>query len=514
MRTFCRNALVVAILGSSLVPGVLLVRAAQPVDVIAARKEVGPKVCLVTVDGPLGLPVAYASGFLLGDGKFVVTDLASVAQPGVKQITVRFRDESTGTGRQFGMADPAIGLVAIALDQPKTDLGGLAIASALPADNDEAVMLGWKWAKDLDLVKGMVKNGAGAADLATVLKLDPPKAAATFLAFASPRVELATGAPALDASGAVVGVFIDLVGVDKTFLVPAPALRSALLSAGARLKPLAELPKPYWPVAVTALGGRPTTPAEFAAVARSAKTRSRCGKCEGSGKIIVKKLVAYHNVNGMVRPIYREETEPCPNCKGETVVCGDGLYAIFADMARDAWRLIASPDIDPKAKDAAMNTGTAMLTALGKVGARYRDAFVSQATADLAKAATESPRGIVVYAQVRENVAGPDGEYTLLAVHRSGSLLAVRAARFAAPGAAGDGKPALGRPGAGQWIILGGEATGPVALPPHRPIFVNPFGWVSGPSLGPAPATVPVGPGPVDHAPPKKPGGEPDFFGL
>jgi hypothetical protein len=490
------------------------VLAGQPVDVLAARNEAGPKVCLVTADGPLGLPAAYASGFLLGDGKFVITDLASVSRPGVKQITARFRDGSTAVGRQFGMADPAIGLAAIALDQPKTDVGGLAIAAALPGENDEAVLLGWKWAKDLDLVKGMVRNGAAAADLATVLKLDPPKVAATFLTFASPRMDIATGAPLLDASGVVVGVLIDLTGVDKTIVVPAPLLRSALLSAGAQLRPLAELPKPYWPVNISALSGRPVTPAEFAAAARAAKIRSRCAKCDGKGSIVLRKLTGYHTVGGMVRPIYRDIQEQCPTCKGETVVCNEGLYAIFADMARDAWHLVASPDIDPKAKDAATNTAASMLAALARVGQRYRDAFVSQSTADLAKGATESPRGIVVYAQVGENIAGPDGQYTLISPFRSGILLAVKADRFSPP--AGEGKPAAGRPATGQWIILGGEAQGAVTLPPHRPILVNSFGWSPGPSLGRGPGPTPVGPGPgpSDQPPPKKPASGPDFFGL
>jgi hypothetical protein len=65
---------------------------AAEVDAGALRLNTEPAVCRVVVEGPLGLPIASASGFLMGKGGFVVTDLAAVAQPGAAKVTVEFGD--------------------------------------------------------------------------------------------------------------------------------------------------------------------------------------------------------------------------------------------------------------------------------------------------------------------------------------------------------------------------------------------------------------------------------------
>ncbi|MFO8012629.1 MAG: hypothetical protein R6X20_04900, partial [Phycisphaerae bacterium] len=44
----------------------------------ALRARVGDAVCTVTAENAWGVPVSVASGFALGDGRFVVTDLAAV----------------------------------------------------------------------------------------------------------------------------------------------------------------------------------------------------------------------------------------------------------------------------------------------------------------------------------------------------------------------------------------------------------------------------------------------------
>jgi len=511
-----RESLRVGTIGLALLVAAQAVPAAEPVDISAVRNDAGPKVCLVTADGPLGLPVAYASGFLLGEGKFVITDLASVARPGVQQVTLRFRDGSTAVGRQFGMADPAIGLVAILLEQPKADVGGLRLPSEPPADGTEAAMVGWKRGQDLDIVKGAVKNGVSTADVATLARIEPPKTPATFLGFTISRVDLATGAPAIDASGRVIGVFLDLAGVDRTVLVPAALLRASLLSAGAHLKPLSELPKPVWPVAVSSLAGKPVTPGEFAQTVRTAKARSRCPECGGRGAVTQRKHAGTERTPfGTLRNIYKDVIETCKTCKGESVVYSEGLYTTFAAMAYGAAWLAAAPDVDPKAREAALVNGRAMLAGLAKVGARYRQGFVATASADLAKAGAEFPRGVVVYAQVRESVATPDGPYAILAPFRSPAALAVKMDLLAPP-AGPDGKPAGSGPAVGQWIVLGGAAEGVASLQGQKPILVRPFGWAPGPALGHAQPAPGPGPGPDDtpRPPPRKQPGEPDFFGL
>jgi hypothetical protein len=506
-----REGQIVGILGLAVLLAAGAVRAAEPVDILAARNDIGPKVCLVSVDGPVGLPVAYATGFLLGEGKFVITDLASVAQPGVKQVTLRFRDGSTAVGNQFGMADPAIGLVAILLDPPKTDAGGLGLAAEPPADGTEAALVGWKRAQDLDVLKGTMRQGVSSADLATLVKIEPPSVPVTFLTLVGVRTDMATGAPAVDASGKAIGVFLDLAGVDRTILVPAAVLRSSLLSAGAQLKPLTELPKPVWPVDRYTLAGKVVTPAEFAQTVRTARSRSRCTVCGGKGFVTRKKLLRTERTPLGPREVYQEYQESCPTCKGDGVVCGEGLYSTFAAMAYGAAWLAASPDVDPKAREAALTNGATMLKALAKVSANYRNAFVAQSAADLAKPG-DFPRGLVVYALVRENVNGPDGAYALLTPARSPVLLAVKSVLLEPPPGP-DGKSGGARPAAGQWIVLGGAAEGAALIQGQKPILVRPFGWTPGPALhggaGPGPTV-----GPSDQPPPRKQPGEPDFFGL
>jgi hypothetical protein len=137
---------------------------------------------------------------------------------------------------------------------------------------------------------------------------------------------------------------------------------------------------------------------------------------------------------------------------------------------------------------------------------------VAQAGADLAKPGGEFPRGIVVYAQVRETLTAADGPYRLLAPFRSPALLAVKADLLAPPAGA-DGKPAGAQPAVGQWIVLGGAVEGVALLQNLKPLLVRPFGWVAGPQLH-APPGPGRAPGPADEPPPKKQPGEPDFFGL
>ena len=489
--------------------------AAEPVSPVAVRTAAGPQVCLVTAEGPLGLPAAYATGFLFGNGKFVVTDLASVAQPGVTQVTLRFQDGTTTVCREFGMADPAISLVAIHVAKPREDAGGLTLSTETPTDEDRtpAVALGWKWGRQLDLTIGQLTNGVSGADLAERLQIAAPAGPLRFLVFLNPTHEIAPGAPIIDGGGRVAGILVDVLGSEKTLAVPAPLLRAALLTAGAQLKPLSHLPKPIWPTVVQDLAGKPTTPQGFAAAVRAVKTRSRCRQCKGSGKVVVRKVVGYNRFGGLSRPIYKNVTKVCTACQGEGVVCGKGLYAYFARMAEGATRLLASPATPEKARVAAITNGRSLLDALGKIGRRYRDDLIVQAKVDLSKPGGTFPRGVVVYAQLRKDVKGPDGTYTLLAPHKSATDLVVRSDRLrAALGEKADPKDA--GPGEGDWIVLAGLAEGTVTLKGRQPVYLRPFGWTWGPSLGPRPATAPPSTrtGRPPHKGPKK--GEPSFFGL
>lgn len=498
--------------GAALAALVPAARGAEPLDAAAVRTAAGPRVCLVRAENGLGVPMGYASGFLLGAGKFVVTDLATLTQPGVRRVTLRFDDGATAAATQFGMADPATGLVAVLVEKPDAARGGLGLSTATAAADTPVVVVGWELGEALDVAAGSLPGGLPAADVAAEAKIEPPQGAPEFLALAGPRLDVASGAPVLDASGGVVGVWLDVIGSSKQTIVPAGALRGALLSAGTQLKALAELPKPAWPVAVDVLPGKPVNGAIFAGLVRSVKSRSRCRACAGSGQVMVSKVVGKQRVGGMVRSIVRKEAEPCKTCSGETVVCDEGLYGYYAKMAEGAVRLRLSPDNDDKVKQAAVENGSSLLAALAKVGSRYRDGLIGQAADDMARPAGEFPRGVVVYAQVGSTVETADGKFTLLAPVRSSRGLVVPADALTRP-LADDAGPTAAAPGEGDWIILMGLAEGAVTLEGRSPVFVRLFGWTWGPTLGPRPAHVRPK-GTDDRPPPPRRDNKPDFFGL
>lgn len=130
--------------------------------------SVGPQVCLVRVEA-LGLPAAYASGFLMGEGRFVLTDLASVAQPGVKSVTVIFQDGTEAVAKTFSMADPAMGIAAIGVDLPPDKAAqGLDLSKAEePKEGVPAEVVGWRGGKELIKTAGRLAGTVSGAELAT-----------------------------------------------------------------------------------------------------------------------------------------------------------------------------------------------------------------------------------------------------------------------------------------------------------------------------------------------------------
>jgi len=495
--------------------------AGQAGDAFALRDRAAAHVCLVTAENALGVPLAYASGFLFGEGKFAVTDLSSLAQPGVTQAGLRFRDGRTAVAKQFGMADPSIGLVVAQLDKPPPGGGGLSFSTAdLSGGPLEATVVGWKWGQELDLTVGRITQPMPTANLAQMLGLDAPKAPPALLNIEGVVPDEATGAPVLDRGGAVLGVLLKVAGLNRPLVVPSALLRQALLASDRQLKPLSQLPKPYWPVATQPLPGKPVAPADFANAIRTIKFRSRCGKCDGKGVIKVDKIVGSTTIGGITKKIVRQEEVTCPNCRGEGVLLPEGFYAQYVRMAEYGTWMSLAGDVEPKARDAAFSNALDLLRAIGKVGRRYRDDLIKEAREELGKPAAESatgPKGVVVFAEVREAVDGPDGPYLIFSPHLSRTLLASKADRLTSTGEAQGGKP---RPG--QWIVLAGAAIGPVSLGDHKPVFVQPFAWADGPDLG-GPRRPPPGPaaGPSTPATPTTPTpsttpkpGSPSFFGL
>ncbi|MCX5654553.1 MAG: trypsin-like peptidase domain-containing protein [Planctomycetota bacterium] len=493
--------------------------AAETPDMAAVRDAAEARVCLVTAENALGVPLAYASGFLLGEGRFVVTDLASLARPDVKQARLQFRDGSKATATQFAMADPSTGLVAIKVDGVPAGLSGLAFSAASEAEvPGEVVVVGHTWGQDPDkpdIIIGKFSHATSSADLAARLKSDPPKQAVSFLNFSTINPDEASGAPVLDRSGNVVGVLLRIAGADKPLAVPAAALREALVASDRQLKPLAELPKPLWPVAVLPVPGKPVAAADFAQAVRAIKRRSVCSNCNGKGTVTVRKLIESRVTGGMRHNTYKDESKTCPSCRGEGVLFPDGLYAQFARMAEAGTWLASAGGVDPKVRDMVFSNGLDVLRAIAKVGRAYRDDLVQEIKTDLGKAGAIDPRGVVAYVEVRDSVEGPDGKYLILAPLHAHPMLAAKGDRLAAVA-----EVRGGRLDEGKWIIVAGLVMGRVTIGSHQPLFVQPFAWADGPTLGPSPykgdgQTTPTPPTttPSTPTPPKVPG-SPSFFGL
>jgi hypothetical protein len=452
----------------------------------AARETALGRVCVVTAENALGVPLAYASGFLLGEGRFVITDLASLAQPDVKQVRLRFRDSSKAgatvlaLAKQFAMADPSTGLVAVKVEQLPAGLSGLALSAASTVEEfGEVTVVGHKWGQDPDkpdIMIGQMSQVTPSAGLAEKLKVDPPKQAISLFNFAVINPEHASGSP--------------------------------VMASDRQLKPLAELPKPVWPVLVLPVAGKPVMAADFAQTVRAIKTRSRCGKCGGKGTLMVRTPIRTTGVGGFSRTTYKEESKTCDGCQGEGVLFPDGLYGQYIRMAEAGTWLALAGGVEPKVRDAAFSGGLDVLRAIAKVGKGYREDLVKEIKSDLSKGAAAEPHGMVVYAQVRELVDGPDGAYVLLSPHGAGATFAAKADRMAAVA-----EVRGTRLGEGHWIILAGLAMGPVSLGSQRATYVLPFAWADGPSFGPHPHKDGGQGGPASPPPPKSPG-SPSFFGL
>jgi len=177
--------------------------AAVPVrlDPAEVRRTIEPALCLVTAENAWGAPVAVATGFLLGEGRFAVTDLGAVAQPGVARVTLTFAGGSTSVATEFGMADPALGLVALHVPRGRSTSPGLPLAPRLPAlDGLGAVAAaGWRWGTEIEVVTGRVWRGPAIRDVAVRTRIETPVGVDAFLRMDGGRIDGASGSPVVGA---------------------------------------------------------------------------------------------------------------------------------------------------------------------------------------------------------------------------------------------------------------------------------------------------------------------------
>jgi len=458
------------------------------VNVTAIQAKLAPSLCRVTVQNAWGVPLGLANGFVLGNGRFVVTELGVLACPGAVQAVIRFQDGSQVATKQFGMADPVSGLAALYVKPGASSREGLALVRELPplAAVPTVATMDSDGGSQPALITGRLVAGPRMHELAARTGVSVLKADWTFLRIVRRGAVGASGMPVLDGDGAVLGVRIDVVGRSATapLVVPATALWDALFASKPELKPLTALPTAAWPVPIVRLEGRPLTAPQFSRLVVDLKDGLVCRPCNGRGT--VRYTAAPGSADSVSIYGYYPSRVTCKACGGDGVACGKEVYARLKAMAEECTRVAWAPCLEARAKKATLTQGVQRLKELAATGTRFHRGWAAAVKADFQAPAGGFPRGIVARAGVGKTIDGPDGRYTLLEIAGSRESVIFRAGAVTDPSAPGPvGIPA--EPKEGTWIVVGGVAQkrlgsgkGRAASWPGRgrPVYVLPFGWV------------------------------------
>jgi len=463
--------------------------AAAPIDMASVRAAAGPAVCRIVPETSWGIPAAFATGFVLGDGRFVVTDLGSVGRPGVVLAMLTFQDGSKAAAREFGMADPAVGVALLRLPETGPKRAGLSLAAALPALDGTATVAaaGWQWGSQLEFVTGRLWKGPAIREFAALAHVEPPAGADVFVRMDGGRMEGGPGSPVLDASGTVLAMGFELVVRDTVapLGMPATALRGALLSAQPQLRPLAELPKPLWSTRVLRMPGPPAATADLAGAVNRFKAALTCQMCKGTGQV-----VAPWRGGGIISQFFDAKI-PCPDCRGELAVISEGALKTLVSLAEQGTRTVWAPGGDDRARASARAAATEMLRSVTGYGPHFRGDLARLVGAALNTGTVPMPCGIVCQAQLSGTADGPDGRYIFLSPWRSQATLAVRAEDLAAPGY----KTGVRRePPPDSWIVLVGAVLSRFKGESREGFYVLPCEWL--------PYSPPPQPDPDDRRPP------------
>jgi hypothetical protein len=396
--------------------------------------------------------------------------LAPLAQPDAVQATVRFEDGTLSVCKEFGLANPSIGLVVIHLGDALSRKG-LDLSPTTPTASPVPVALvGWQWGQALAAVVGRLGAGPATGDLATRLGVEAPADKWDLLIFNGLRLGGASGAPVLDRTGAVLGVHLAWSGKNGTIytVIPAGVVRQALLSAKPALQPFSKLPKPTWPGQILrATGDRPDA-ADFKKALTGLKMGLKCKTCLGMG---------------MIFSGYTGGRVPCTTCSGDKIVFSEGAYDDLATMAAQGARMAVCPDVALRDRQASAALAAEILQSVAKASQVFRPGVIKAAEKDLAK---PLPRGVVVFAEVREPFKGPDGEYTCLA-SQSGQILAVKTEMLQEVSAMSSGGGGRRVAAQGDNIAIAGLALERFDAEGKKATYFIPFVWIPGPDLGPAP---------------------------
>lgn len=462
-----RVMVVVGILGLAFCAAAARGATPTKADPKVLREKAEPAVCTVTVENAWGIPQSVSTGFLIGDGRFVVCDLGALKHRGAKQATLRFEGGATATVTQFGMADPALGLAALKTESGLSAQTGLPLAPELPTFESArlAVTAGWRWGEELDVTSGRMARGPKIQDVAARSHVATPEGIDAFLRVDGGRIDGASGAPVLDADGTVLAVRLDVAakGILVALAMPAVTLRKSLLSTQPELKALTDLPEPLWPVDILRLPGRPTNVQEFLRASRTIKTALVCRRCKGKGQVDTGRWLFGSDM-------------ACPTCLGTGMHISPEVYDMLAEWAEQGTRVAWAPRIDERTRSQVRKYGVEMLAQLAKVGRNWRRLLGFLGSVNIVQPKAKMPHGIVLYAQVQEQIDGPDGQYLVLKSTNTQSLAVVRVEDLLGDNGKG---PLPGRrvPKPDTWFALAATVVSNFNTGEHQGIYVLPFEW-------------------------------------
>ena len=450
--------------------------AAKP-DPKAIRKSVGPAVCTVTVENEWGTPQSVSTGWLLGKGRFVVTDLGALKVRGAARATLRFNDGATATAKSFGMADPALGLAVLRVDEKEPERKGLALAAELPTlgRSTDVATAGYDWGERFDVATGLLLPGPKIETVASRSGVKPPEGIDRFLRIEGKRLHAASGSPVTDADGQVLAVRLDVKAKRLTAVLamPATTLRSSLLSAKPELKPLSELPDPSWPVRVLRLPGEPTVIEDFAEATHSIRQALVCDRCKGKGtiKVVGRRLGG----SGLYYPFPHDVQ--CPCCHGTGIDLTPEIMGGLLEWARQGTRVSWAPEMDRRTRGGVRKIGVEVLTRLATVGRHVTRKPGRLGKVDATEPKPGDSRGILLYAQVTDKVKGPDGPYLVLDVCNTRTPVAVRVEDLLGYDGLGP-HPGRQAPAKGAWFVMAATVVSAFDTGVVDGVYVLPFEWV------------------------------------
>jgi hypothetical protein len=443
------------------------VPAATPVDTEAVRQALGPAVCTVRVENGWGVVQSVATGWLLGGGRFVVTDLGALKVRGAARAVLRFADGTTASCETFGMADPALGLAALKVDGAAPARKGLALASELPAlaPSALAATAGYDWGDGLDVTAVRLMPGPQIRLVASRSGVAPPEGVDRFLRIEGERLHAASGSPVTDAAGRVLAVRLDVEakGLSSVLAMPATTLRQSLLSATPEVKPLSALPDPCWPVRILRLPGEPVGLDTFTKASNAIGRAMVCDRCSGEGVL-----------EGRGWGFGRDY--PCPQCLGTGIHLSAEVLELLAEWARQGTRVAWAPEMDARTRSGVRKIGVEMLARLAPVGRRLRRAIGFLGRLNVTRADTDDPQGVLLYARVDDQVEGPDGRYLVLDAFNTRTPIAVRVEDLVGHDGLG---PLPGRnvPRENTWFAMAATVVSEFRSGEVQGVYVLPFEW-------------------------------------